>query len=72
LAAYNARYGTLLGTHISYTTFVKLAGALHQGQFNYVNAAKIVLFGKSYGPPPWYGEIGYAGRMFPMGWNRRK
>ncbi len=72
LAAYNARHGTLFGAHISYTTFVKLAGALHQGKFNSTNAAKIVLFGTSYGPPPWYGEIEYAGRMFPMGWNRRK
>lgn len=72
LAAYNARHGTYFGSHISYTTFLKLAGAVHQGKFNYTNATRIVLFGTSFGSPPWYGEINYAGRMFQLGWNRRK
>jgi RHS repeat-associated protein len=72
LAAYNARHGTLLGSQISYTTFLKLAGAVHTGDFNKINAARIVLFGTSFGPPPWYGEIEYAGRRFSSGWNRSK
>ncbi|MFB6454393.1 hypothetical protein ACE38W_03905 [Chitinophaga sp. Hz27] len=47
---------------------MKLAGALQQGQYNKVNAGKIVLFGTSYGPAPWYGEQEYTGRMVKLGW----
>ena len=32
--------------------------------------AKIVLFGKSYGAPPTYGEIMYQYRMSKAGWDR--
>lgn len=48
---------------------MKLAGALQVGQYNKVNAAKIVTFGTSYGPAPWYGEENYTGRMVKEGWD---
>ncbi|WP_131539592.1 hypothetical protein [Pedobacter nototheniae] len=69
LAGYNGRTGTYFGVHISLTTYMKLAGALQQGQYNSTNAMKIVMFGKSYGPSPWYGEIEYTGRRVTQGWN---
>ena len=71
LAGYNARHGTYLGARVSWTTFMKMAGALHTGNWSKGNAIKIFLLGKSYGPAPWYGEIPYAGRMIKAGWNRQ-
>ncbi len=71
LAGYNARHGTYLGFHVSWTTFMKMAGAVHQGKWSEINAIKIIVFGTAYGPPPWYGEIPYAGRMIQAGWNKK-
>ncbi|RAJ83324.1 hypothetical protein CLV59_103288 [Chitinophaga dinghuensis] len=68
LAGLNGRTGRFLGRGITFETYMKLAGALQQGQYNKVNAAKIVLFGTSYGPTPWYGEQEYTGRMVKLGW----
>jgi RHS repeat-associated protein len=70
LAGYNGRPGTLLGVSIGFDTYMKLAGALQQGQYNKINAASIVLFGHpTFGPAPWYGEIDYTGRMVKEGWD---
>lgn len=70
LAGYNVRYGTISGFGISWDTFMKMAGAVHTGNWSKINAVKILLFGRSYGPPPWYGEIEYAGRRIKAGWNK--
>jgi len=72
LAAFNASHGRLMGFRISFETFAKLAGALHvkQGKLTDWDKVMVTLFGKSYGPPPGYGEIEYAYRMFPKGWKR--
>ena len=73
LAGYNGRTGTIfggVGGHISFTTYMKLAGALQQGHYNKLSAASIVTFGHpTYGPAPWYGEIEYTGRMVKNGWD---
>jgi len=72
LAAYNASTGTFWKFSISFDTFMRLAGALHKGYFNSVNAAEILLDNRAYGRPPWYGEIEYAGRMMKKGWDNIK
>ncbi len=71
LAGYNAASGSFFGQNIDWTTFMKLAGALHKGYYSYANAMGIVLYGNSYGPEPWYGEVPYAGRMIQMGWDKK-
>lgn len=64
LAGYNGRTGTIfggVGGHISFTTYMKLAGALQQDHYNKFTAALIVTFGHlTYGPAPWFGEIDYT------------
>jgi len=67
LAGWNGATGTFLGAHIDETTYMKLAGALNVNQFNQWNAAKIVTFGVSYGPAPYYGEDAYSGRQILKG-----
>jgi hypothetical protein len=49
---------------------MKLAGALHTGNWSNLNAVKVLIFGTSYGPSPYYGEIPFAGRMIQAGWNK--
>jgi RHS repeat-associated protein len=68
LAGFNGRTGTYFGIHISFETYMKLAGALQVGKYNKSNAAGIVTWGTAYGPSPWYGEIPYTGRMVKQGW----
>ncbi|WP_240915171.1 RHS repeat-associated core domain-containing protein [Chitinophaga oryziterrae] len=68
LAGFNGRQGELGGVHISYETYMKLAGALNVGEFNKWNAFRIVTFGTSFGPAPWYGEDEYSGRQIQNGW----
>ena len=68
LAGYNAQGGTYFGKSVSKTTFMKMAGALHTGNWSRSNAIGIMLKGTSYGPAPYYGEIPYAGRMIDAGW----
>ena len=63
LAGFNA-YGRL-----SFPDYMKLAGMLHQKQWTKINAGRVLFFGKTYGPAPWYGEIEYAGRINRMGYN---
>lgn len=71
-AGYNARTGTFQGFHISHNTYMKLAGALNVKKCNSINAGKIVLFGISYGPAPYYGEDAYSGRMIDKGWYSKR
>jgi len=69
LAGYNGREGTLMGGHISFETYMKLAGALQQKHYNKFNATLITIFGHpTYGPAPYYGEQDYTGRMVWQGW----
>lgn len=65
LAGYNANNGV-----INFTTFQKLAGALHvKGSLSNAEKAKIVITGKAYGPAPAYGEVMYQYRMSAQGWS---
>ena len=67
LAGLNAASGKLFGRHISRTTNMKLAGAVHKKKASEFNLTRIYLFGKSFGPAPYYGEIPYAGRRIDAG-----
>jgi hypothetical protein len=67
LAGWNGATGTFRGGYIDETTYMKLAGALNVNQFNKWNAAKIFLFGVSYGRAPYYGEDAYSGRQILRG-----
>jgi hypothetical protein len=58
----NAALGLFGHDRISRETAQKLAGAYQQNKLTKWNAGKIVLFGTSYGPPPYYGEVPYSGR----------
>jgi RHS repeat-associated protein len=69
LAGYNAKGGTMYGIGITFTTFQKLAGALHvKGSLSAQEKKEIVLKGKAYGSPPTYGEETYQYRMSKLGW----
>jgi len=73
LAGYNGAHGTILGIGINKTAYMRLAGAVHQGQWNVSKTALDVIFGGvSYGSAPWFGEIDYAGRMIQEGWEKDK
>lgn len=59
---------------ISFTTFQKLAGAVHvkseKGEtLSNIEKANIVLRGAKYGTAPYYGEVEYQYRMSRMGWD---
>jgi hypothetical protein len=69
LAGYNGATSTYLHQYISEETFMKMAGALQQGQWSKTTAVKIITYGKAYGPAPWYGEIEYSGRRIEQGFN---
>lgn len=69
LAGYNGRTGTFQGKHVTLETYMKLAGALQTRNWSSSNAADIFINGTSYGPPPYYGEQPYSGRMIIQGWN---
>jgi RHS repeat-associated protein len=72
LAGYNGRNATLLGKHISFSAYMRLAGAVHQGKWEGSKTALNVIFGAvSYGSSPWFGEIEHAGRMIKSGWNKK-
>ena len=71
LAGYNGREITMFGGYagnISFNTYMRLAGALQQGQYTKWNAAMMLLFKTEYGPAPWFGEMEYTGRMVKAGW----
>jgi hypothetical protein len=72
----NGKYATarsagnyLAGQHISGETYMKLAGAYQQGELSAVNIAKILTYGASFGPAPYYGEQTYSGRRIQEGIN---
>ena len=70
LEGYNAATSKFRGDYIDSDTNMKMAGALQQGKFSKINAAKIFLFGTAYGPAPYYGEIEYSGRQIARGFHR--
>jgi hypothetical protein len=84
LAGYNAEGGTYFGVGISFTTFQKLAGALHieESQGNRLDKwqmVDIVIFGfyNTYSNldtfvAPTYGEVYYQYRMSKAGWDYGK
>lgn len=77
LAGFNAANGTLLDGYITFTNFQKLAGALHvlgnQGKsLTTSEKMKILIFGKSYGPAPTYGELPYQYRVSKAGWDKAR
>lgn len=86
LAGYNAQGATYLGLGISFSTFQKLAGALHIEESHGAKLSKgqmadIVLSGNylSADPDkhkkfvaPTYGEVNYQYRMSLLGWNYGK
>jgi hypothetical protein len=73
LAGYFGATHSQYGFWISKTTYMKLAGALNtkdwDGHGKWV-PFKIMLFGKSYGPAPYYGEIPYSGRRILQGFDQ--
>jgi hypothetical protein len=69
LAGMNGVTGTVQGQHISGETYMKLAGAYQQGELSAVNIAKILTYGASFGPAPYYGEQTYSGRRIQEGIN---
>lgn len=80
LAGYNAESGTYLGVGISFTTFQKLAGALHIEESHGKRLGKgqmidIVILGtyissdKSKFKAPTWGEVMYQYRMSKAGWD---
>ena len=79
MAGYNAEKGTYFGVGISFTTFQKLAGALHIEESHGKRLGKgqmidIVIFGtyissdKSTFKAPTWGEVMYQYRMSRAGW----
>jgi hypothetical protein len=48
---------------------MKLAGALNQRKYSVWNAFRVMTFGTSFGPAPFFGEDEYSGRMILNGWN---
>lgn len=69
LAGMNGVIGTIQGHHISGETYMKLAGAYQLNLLTLANVFKILTFGTSFGPPPFYGEETYSGRRILEGIN---
>jgi RHS repeat-associated protein len=67
LAGMNGVTVTLMGAHISGTTYMKLAGAYQLGKLTNESIMGIVLFGNHYGTAPYYGEMTYSGRRILEG-----
>jgi len=68
-------HANLLGfipVKLNLTEFLKVAGAVHTGNYEGRSTVRSVkLYGTSFGPYPYYGEIPYAGRMIVRGWNSK-
>jgi RHS repeat-associated protein len=69
LAGLNGATAKFMGAYITETNMMKLAGALQKEQFTTLNAG-FILLGKSYGPPPYYGELELAGRRIQAGFRK--
>jgi len=67
LAGMNGVTGTFQGMHISGETYMKIAGAYQVGQLSKANILRILTFGTSFGPAPYYGEEEYSGRRILQG-----
>jgi hypothetical protein len=66
-AGMNGVTGTLQGQHISGKTYKKLTGAYQVGKLSPFNIFKILTYGASFGPSPYYGEEKYSGRRIQEG-----
>jgi len=69
LAGMNGVTGTIQGQRISGTTYMKLAGAYQVGKLSKFNIFRILTYGASFGPAPYYGEENYSGRRIQEGIN---
>jgi RHS repeat-associated protein len=67
LAGWNGATATYFFGRVTGTNYMKMAGALNVGEWNKANAAGILIYGTSYGPPPYYGEDEYSGRRIAEG-----
>ncbi len=68
LAGWNGSTGKLYGFGVSDETYMKLAGALQVQKYNVSNAIDLVSgVIEPFGPPPYYGEQAYSGRMIQIG-----
>ncbi|HLO85024.1 MAG TPA: hypothetical protein VK203_08450 [Nostocaceae cyanobacterium] len=69
LAGMNGVTGTFQGSHISGTTYMKLAGAYQLKLLTKLNILRILSYGASFASPPFYGEESYSGRRILQGIN---
>ena len=67
LAGMNGVTGTFQGSHISGRTYMKLAGAYQLKLLTKLNILRILSYGASFAPPPYYGEESYSGRRILQG-----
>ena len=58
------------GVQISFNAFQRMAGALHKGGI--WGLTQNIIYGKTYGPAPFYGELPYQYRMSKAGWESTK
>ena|SRR5690554_6486437 len=73
LAGWNGRTGTYFGFSLSKFEYMNLAGSYQKKQFNGISTAADIIFkGKTFGPPPYYGEEPYSGRMIIQGWDSKR
>jgi uncharacterized protein RhaS with RHS repeats len=73
LAGWNGRTGTYFGMHLSKFEYMNLAGSYQQKQYKGLSTAiSIISAHKTFGPPPYYGEETYSGRMIIQGWNSNR
>ena len=71
LAGMNGATTSQFGVRLSLTGFMKVAGAVHQGDYRGSSTVVGLILGtqKPSASPPFYGEIPYAGRMITAGYN---
>jgi len=69
LAGMNGVTGKFQGNPISGDTYMKLAGAYQVRQLTMANILRIITYGASFGPAPYYGEEPYSGRRILEGTN---
>lgn len=67
LAGLNGVTSKIAGVRIGGDAYMKLAGAYQQGVLNKFNIARVLIYGASFGPAPYYGEEPYSGRRILEG-----
>jgi RHS repeat-associated protein len=73
LAGWNGRTGSYCGLYLSQYGYMNLAGSLQQKKYKgKATAFDIIFQGVTFGPPPYYGEMAYSGRMIINGWDRSR